>query len=775
MDTLATSPALRLAALGPRTAFFRGRSALNSIRNLSRLLSSKVPIHIGVSRLVASVILAAMLSTVLADPLPVKSFRLRIFDFFQEMAPRHASAVSPVAIVDIDEESLKEVGQWPWPRTVLAKLVARISKAHPAAIGFDVIFPEPDRLNPANLANMVKKFDPSAAQRLRTLPSNDQVFSQAIRTAGNVVLGIQANPRHIGMESANEPTSSVATLGASPTPYLAHTEGLVGDIPILDDAAAGRGLLSIEPEVDGIVRRVPLMMVAAGKIFPALSLEMLRVATGESTYVVRSDQGGVRNIVIAGQSIPTDGHGRIWVYFSPPRANHFLSAKDVLAGRVPDHRMRGRLVLIGSSATGLQDIKATPLGIAMPGVAVHAQLLETIASGKILSRPSWAKGAEIFAAIAISVMFIVLVPAVGAVWAFVLGIFCIGTLFIGAWVTFKSQLILLDPVTPAGIGFVVYGTLVFLTYYLEERQKRSIRRAFSQYLSPELVTQLADRPERLALGGEVREMTFLFGDIVGFTNLSESFKEDPHALTHLLNGALTPMSDCVLAHRGTIDKYMGDCIMAFWNAPLDDPEHAKHACRAALDMHAALAALGSVEVPAGAGKERTFSNLRIGIGINTGEAFVGNMGSRHRFDYSVIGDSVNLASRLQGLCREYDVSPIVGETTASALGNEFTLFEIDHVRVKGLQRPERIFTILHVPLKEVGTALPPILEIQRRFLAAYYNGDWESASFAIQESLGLGASNFGLAGYYGAMVTRLNALRRIPPHAWDSANVNMER
>ena len=695
-----------------------------SIRSAWRFLAS-----FGWGRAFALVVFVALLALRAWDVLPLQLVRLKTFDFYQIVKQREPTAW-PVAIVDIDEASLNSLGQWPWPRYLLAELVDRVTAAGAVVIGFDIVFPEPDRTSPALLANGLPGLSKSAREELFSLPSHDEILAKSIGHS-RVVLGQSAYSPYEGAEHAKKvPKAAFATLGGDPTPYLVHFPELLANIPELEKAAAGRGMFTIQSDPDGIVRRVPMVMVAHDAIVASLSLDMLRVAAKQTAFLVRSGPGGVEGIVIGDVPIPTDASAQVWIYFAPHDMIRFVSAKDVLNGSAAG-KLAGKLVLVGTSASGLLDLKTTPLGPAMPGVEVQAQVLENIVAQSTLSRPRYALAAEFAAAVFAALAIIVLVPILGAKTVFTIGSLIAALLVGGAWYLFSTSGYLFDVSYPLIASFTVMMVMVSTNYLREEAQRRQIRSAFGQYLSSDLVEELVEHPELLVLGGETREMTIMFSDVRGFTTISESYKSDPQGLTRLMNRFLTPLTDAIMKKRGTIDKYMGDAIMAFWNAPLDDSEHAKHACEAALSMLERLDAVNAERKQEADESGQVFIPLKIGIGINTGEVVVGNMGSELRFDYSVLGDSVNLASRLEGASKNYGRTTILGARTAALVRDDFALLELDAIRVKGKTEPEVIFGLLGD--REVASQ-PYFTELRDRvseMLEAFRKQDWDGALKAL--------------------------------------------
>lgn len=729
---------------------------------------------LGHGRFVALVILVAVIIVRADDPAAVQLMRMRSFDLLQDLFPR-AAQEQPVTIVDIDDESLAKVGQWPWSRTVIAEMVDRLRRLGAAVIGFDVLFPEPDRTSPGQLAARYPGLDAATREALSKLPSNDLVFADSLRRS-RVVLAASAKERDSGGgPAAPRVKAPLVKIGGDPLPYLMPFPGLARAIPELDDAAAGSGMVTIEPELDGIVRRVPLVLSVQRELFPALSFDMLRVLTGESV-AVRTAPGGIEDVLVGEYSIPTDDHGRVWVHFAPHERNIYVSAKDLLAGTVDAARIRDKLVLIGTSAIALNDDKTTPLDRALPGVEVHAQLLETILGGTYLTRPGWADGAELFLIGLTGMVMIALVPITGARWTLlVLGLID-AAIALGTAYLYVSRAFLLDGSLSLVTAAILYTVLVYANYSREQSQRRQIRNAFSQYLSPALVEQVAADPSLLRLGGEHRNMTFLFCDIRSFTAISERYKDDPASLTRLINRYMTPMTNTILARAGTIDKYIGDCIMAFWNAPLADPEHPRNACKAALSMlreleklNAALAeeaAQGEAQQIAEEASGGTLllrrvytKRLDIGIGINTGDCIVGNMGSELRFDYSVLGDAVNLASRLESQSKNYGVVMVIGEDTERHV-KDFAGIELDLIAVKGRAEAVRIYTLLGDQEVAATPAYQSLRACHDAMLTAYRAQDWQAARTLMEEGRRLYS---GFDHLYDLYAARIAAFEKNPP------------
>jgi adenylate cyclase len=535
---------------------------------------------------------------------------------------------------------------------------------------------------------------------------------------------------------------------------------------VLEKAAAGRGLFSIKPERDGMVRRIPIVMEAGGQILPALSLEVLRVAFGAQAIRIITDPDGwglqqVQTIPPRFQ-LPTDSNGSLWVHFSRHEQEIYVSAKDVLDGKVAPERIAGKIILIGTSAIGLLDIKTTPVDPAMPGVEVHAQLIEAALTGSILSYPFYAKGVELTVAFLVGVGIVIFAPMIGALPLLILGA-CVGTgLAAVSWYFFQEQNLLIDVTFPLMSSFGVYAALVFVNYVREQLDRQRIRSAFGQYLSPTLVEQLAQNPEKLVLGGEERTMTIMFSDVRGFTTISESFKDDPQGLTTLMNRLLTPTSNAIQARNGTIDKYMGDAIMAFWNAPLDDHDHEANACDAALDMLERLDELNAERKREAEASGKPFIPIKIGIGINTGRVTVGNMGSDMRFQYTVLGDAVNLASRIEGQTKSYGVPILIGARTAEAVKDKFAVVEIDFITVKGKTEPEVVYTVVGRKAVAESSDFESVRTSVQQMLARYRARDRTGAITAAQACRAANGA-FHLEGVANLYEERIQAFEQNPP------------
>jgi adenylate cyclase len=725
--------------------------------------------------------LALLLTTALLHlVLPEEFDRLTslfAFDRYLRMAPRESPADTPVLIVDIDEPSLKQIGQWPWPRTMMAQMVDKLRQAGAAVIAFDVLFSEPDRISPQMLTSLLtdRGADEAEAKRLlASMQDPDAEFAKAIGEAP-VVVGFDLT----SATRANNPVikagfSWVGASGANPLRFVQSFPDAVCALPQFEKAAAGNGFVNQISDWNNVVRRVPLVLRLGDKAVPSLAAEALRVGLGASGYIGRysgaqaaksfGENTGLTAIKIGPLAVPTDAKGEVAVHYTKPRPREedprYISAGKIIAGDFDPARIDGRIVLVGSSAAGLTDLKATPITPDMPGVEIHAQLIEQILQQDFLFRPDWGPGAEILFAVFFGVVVIVSIPLVGALpSAGVAGVAMTIALAV-SWLAFRNDQVLIDPFYPIAVLASVYVCGTLLNWRLTETRQREIREAFSRYMSPHYVAELARNPEKLKLGGEVKLITVMFCDIRGFTSLSEGLSAAE--LGHLINEFLTPMTDIIMAHKGTIDKYIGDCIMAFWNAPLDDPDQAKNAVAAAQEMRLKLVELNEAWEAEGR------PALHIGIGVNTGECSVGNFGSHQRFNYSLLGDPVNLSARLEGLTKQYGVDLIIGEETAARLDDP-GLIELDLVAVKGKKNAVRIYTLPPHPVES-----QQYLARHAALLAAYRRRDWDAALGLLEDPVL--AAEQEMAPLYGLLRERIEQLREeaLPPD-WDGVFVAHEK
>jgi len=732
--------------------------------------------------IVALLVLVNALLLRAIDPVGLTRLRDVAFDSFQRIKPRTYHPATPVRIVDIDEAALAEFGQWPWPRTIVARLVDKLTEKGAAAIAFDVVFSEPDR---SSISRMVKDLvaytDPETVQKLAAaIQDNDKVLADAIAHS-RVVLGFGFDP-HGGSQPPKR-MFGTAFAGDDPSQFLPVQQGTVKPLAILEAAAKGNG--SVNTDVEGsVIRRVPMLFRVAGQegLFPALSIEALRVAQGASTYVIKSSGAssemsfGAKTGIVAIRTgdieARTDSRGRLALYDSGHREERFVSARAVLKDEVPPDKLDGQIVFIGTSAIGLKDLRSTPVDDSAPGVEVHAQLAEQMIEQEFLARPDFADGAEFLYLAAIGALFVFLLPRLSAGKMTIVAAIFIGIGLAVPWIAFSEYDLLFDPIYPPVTLAVIYVSGTALAFMRTERERAAIRGAFGLYLSPDQVERIARHPELLQLGGEMREITVMFTDVRGFTRISEQF--DPHGLTRFMNRILTPMTDLIRSHRGTIDKYMGDAIMAFWNAPLDVDRHAALACDTALAMQARLVELNEEWKAEAEAEGRGHIPVNIGIGLNTGQASVGNFGSTQRFTYSCLSDDVNLASRLEGQCKTYSVGIIIGDKTRLQVP-DYAALEIDLVMVKGKTEPERVHALVGGLAVAQTPAYQELVQLQAAFLAQYRTGGFVEALDLIAGCEAAAAAVGWRQGYYDMMRVRVDGLIDDSPHDWTGVYVAKEK
>lgn len=684
-----------------------------------------------------------------------QAFRLTalVFDAYQVMKPRDATD-PPVAVIDIDEASIERLGQWPWSRSTVAEIVTRASGLGAAAIGFDVVFSEPDRTAPARLVETMRR-QGVAIEIGSDLPDPDAALAAAV-AANPVALGIALSNETTA--PAPEPKAGFSFVGPDPRARLLPYSGALSNLPALTERATAMGYFSFPPTPDNIIRSFPLVSKSGDRLYPALSIETLRIAQQEGSFILRSagtaEGSAFTDLRVGALDVPLSADGEIWIYYSGLPNMPVISAADLFdpaKAAVLMGQIQGRILLVGTSAVGLRDIVATPVDPAMAGVKVHAEIIDQIASGVFLERPDWIIGAERAAAVGAALVLLLVLATATPALSVATAVLLASLIAAASWLAFSRTLTLFDPLLPlASLGSVLLTALPLLLM-LTHREKRFVRESFGRYLSPTLVERLSENPEGLTLGGEDRELTILFSDIRGFTTLSETLT--PTALTGLLNNFLTPMTDVLLKREATIDKYIGDAVMAFWNAPLDINNHPQKACLAALDMVAALDRLNRDSGMA----------LKIGIGLNTGMACVGNLGSDQRFSYSCLGDSVNLASRVEGMTKLYEVAILVTEEVrARTSGLSFA--EVDRVRVVGRKAPVTLFALLGLE-DAVTSEQAGLLRAHAAFIAAWQTGDFSTARDLLQDLLALPQNP--LSGTHGLYRERLSELPETAPDGWD--------
>lgn len=715
-----------------------------------------------------------------ANPLALQALRFISLDTYQRIEPRAYDPRLPVRIVDIDNESIRRLGQWPWPRSLMARLVQTLSNDGAAAIAFDVDFPDPDRTSPEQI---IGELPANVAKTLRqsnsALVTHDGEFANALSKSNSI----------LGVTLTNDPSDQTempakagfAVAGDNPKPFLSGYEHVTDNLPELDKAAAGLGALNWVPDQDGVVRRVPLLFRLNNQFVPSLAAEALRIAQGANTYILKASNAngetaygkatGLNHMRIGSIEVPTDADGGMWVHFRQSQPDAYLPVWKILSGKIPADEIQGRILFIGTSAPGLVDLRATPLGRQMPGVEIHEQLLEQIILGDWLTRPDYASGVELMVTLLLGTIFAFWLPRHNSVIGIAAAVAVVGTLFGAAWCAYRYGGLLFDPLIPAGALLLqIGGTSVYL-YRRTEKQRAEVQRMFSQYVSPRVAEFLTEHPEKVALGGEVRELSLIFTDVRSFTSLSEGMTA--HELTRLLNEMLTPLTDLIFqCGDGTLDKYMGDGIMAFWNAPLDDPLHTTHACECALAIWTKMRELNVGWRRRAESEGKAYRPFEIGIGINTGPCCVGNLGSTQHYDYSAIGDNVNLTSRLEGLTRYYNLPAIIGEETRMRVSG-LRFLEIDLVRVKGRSGASRIYTMMDM-LELDDNIHDALTERHDELYDAYRSKRWDDARMLLGACNEFGVSS--LATVHKLYEQRIEQFSTMAlPLDWDGAHTAMEK
>jgi adenylate cyclase len=651
--------------------------------------------------LLAGLLLAALTIVRGADPAPVASLRGSGFDSLQRLWPRAVQEAQPVRIVDIDEASLAANGQWPWPRSALATLTNELMDMGAAAVAFDIVFPEPDRMSPRRVllaedtANALRSAG-LAQIAPETLPDNDEAFASAIR-GRPVILAFASS----GASSATTEAplkAGFAQTGLDALEAPPRLSGITTNIPLLDAAATGVGSINISLGTDeGVARQIPFVVSDGTRILPSLAAEVLRVAQGAETLLLHASpdtENAIESLVIGDLEIPLAESGMFHVYYRPDPKDLYVSASRVLSGKERDELrplIEGHVVLVGTSAVGLLDVRTSALGETVPGVSVHAQAIEQVLSGTFLTRPEWAAGAEVLGVILAGLGLAGMTGSLRPRSSLFVFAALMAALLAGVLLAFRMAGLLFDATYPLLTLTLTFLASIAMKLMVTDRQGRQLRGAFAQYVAPAVLAEIERNPASLKLGGEMRDVTVMFVDIENFTPLSE--KLDPVSLVSVVNRLLDAGSKAILAEQGTIDKYIGDAIMAFWNAPLPLADHQYHAARAAIGIRKAVAALNEDPELHTLLSERGAPKLAVRVGLASGPACVGNMGSSQRFDYSVLGETVNTAARTEATCKAigHDIAiagALQGRTAALA-----TLYA-GSLPMKGKSRAEPVHIIL---------------------------------------------------------------------------------
>ena len=639
-----------------------------------------------------------------------------------------------IVIIDIDEKSLAQEGRWPWSRDKLSFLVDILFEYYQVnVLGFDIVFAEPDNSSGLQLLESLQHRlltdDPqfnAVVEQIRPQLAFDELFANSMKNR-DVVLGYYFNSANTNINPTSSLPSPVPTSSSSNQDFLIQATGYGANLSVLQKSAVSGGYFNNEKvDSDGSYRRLPLLMSFEEHVYETLSLAMYRkfidapniqFGYGEGY----ADQAHLESLNVGSLSIPVDRNAVALVPYRGKQGSFtYISATDVLNGVVDIEGLKDKLVIVGTTAAGLLDLRTTPVQNIFPGVEVHANILSGMLDSKFKARPSYILGAEFLELFILAALVIFLYPRLSSVQsaiAFSVLIIVMIALNIYFWQTLNLDTALAGPLI---LLFILFSIQLYFGYFLETKKKNKISKIFGQYIPTELVDEMSQSENEYTLKGESKEMTVLFSDVRGFTSISEGMS--PEVLCELINGILTPVTGVIHQHHGTIDKYIGDAVMAFWGAPIDNPSHAQHAVNTALEFQPVINTLNQRF------KEKGWPKIAMGLGINTGKMSVGNMGSEFRMAYTVMGDSVNLASRLEGLTKLYGVQIIVSESTKAATP-DIAYLELDRVRVKGKHEPVYIYEPLGMAQALPNSELTIIKQLDSA-LILYHQQNWKQAQAA---------------------------------------------
>ena len=612
----------------------------------------------------------------------VKTLRYKTWDYFQQIHPRDKISDS-VTVINITEEDLKMYGQWPWPRHIMAMLHARIGDAGALLINYNILFAEPDRMSGVEYLKTMPMTNELREQLGTVLLDTDGIFSMVLKDSDRAVLMMSVkNEKGIELPS----TTQIIEKG-NVKPWLYEYAGIVSPTQRVGAGAKGMGVNVTSPEPDAVVRKMPILIKIGNKIYPSMLLENVRLLNGSKRIKVIAKQHGIDEVLVSKKAgVPVNHHAEMYINYADPGKYIQMSASEVLSNKFNENKIKGRIVVVGMDAAGLSVLKYTPHGLTTDQM-ITAQALDTLLTGKHLLRIPQADTYEIIFIGLLGLLMIMLIPRVSVLFSVPLLLLVTGGISYASFMAYANKGFLVDPSFAVLFIFLIWSHSTYNNFATQSRLRKQIKKQFEHYLDPGMVKKLQKDPSLLKLGGETKTMTFLFSDIRGFTPISEKYKGNPEGLTKLINRFLTRMTDVIIANGGTIDKFMGDCIMAFWNAPIENKKHREMAVKSALEMNVALAELNMHLQAEG------LPQINIGIGINTGEALVGNMGSEQRFDYSVIGDAVNLASRLESSSKTLGKTIVIGDETRRTIENMYSFEYIDSITVKGKTEKIKVYTI----------------------------------------------------------------------------------
>ena len=612
----------------------------------------------------------------------VKTLRYKTWDYFQTIHPRQ-DVSDLVTIVDIGEKDIAKYGQWPWPRHIMAMLHAKLGDAGAVVINYNILFAEPDRMGSTQYLNSFPMSDETRELLQKNLVDTDRVFAEVIKASGNTILMMSVKNN---VDNVLPSTTQIIKKG-NVEQWLWNYAGIVPPLTELTVGVAGSGVNVTAPEPDSVVRKMPILITVGNKIYPSMLIENVRIINKSSRIKVVAKEHGIDEILVKKNAgIPVNHNAEMYINYADPKKYNHVSADYVLSSDFDANTVKGKIVVVGLDAAGLSVLKYTPFGLTTDQ-EITAQALDTLLTGKYLFRHSQADTYEILFMGLLGLLMIILIPRVSVLFSIPLLVFVLGGISYASYMAYANKGFLIDPSFAVIYIFLIWSHSTYNNFATQSRLRKQIKKQFEHYLDPGMVKKLQKNPSLLKLGGETKTMTFMFSDIRGFTPISEKYKGNPEGLTKLINRFLTSMTDIIIKNGGTIDKFMGDCIMAFWNAPLDNDKHREMAVKSAIEMQEELLKLNMnlslEELP----------RINIGIGINTGEALVGNMGSRQRFDYSVIGDAVNLASRLESSSKTLGKTLVIGEDTRHSIETVYPFEYIDSITVKGKSESIKVYTV----------------------------------------------------------------------------------
>jgi len=648
------------------------------------------------------------------NPSPIQTLQLKTFDYLINSLPKKES--EEVVIVNFGEKSVEKFGQWPFDRRDISKTINDMRENGASVIVAPILFSEKDRAG-----------------------GDDELA----KNLGGIILAQTPTTQNVKPDSVRRGFAAIGPVDPSTVVY--RWPGGLRPLDKFSEAASGVGVVATIPELDGVVRRMPLLVNIASGLYPSIPLETIRVAAGDPSFQVKTNELGIEAVrVPAYPAINTDERGRIWLAWNTKFKTYDITDLN--------ESLEGKIVVLGLTIEGVGGIIATPIGEKWAH-EIQAQALQTLIDGTSISRPSEAKLIEGTILVLLLCLLLYIVPRLSVLLTVPLYLFYVATVAYASYYLFTHHLQLWDPSYGILAGSIVYGYLVFNNFAREFRLKQQIKKQFGTYLSPALVEKLQKNPELLRLGGETRELSIMFTDVRGFTTISEHYGSDVQGLTQIMNRYMTAMTAKIIDNEGTLDKYIGDAQMAFWNAPLDDADHAKHAVKTALEM------LGDLERFNREIADEGVPPFGMGLGINTGSVVVGNMGSDQRFDYTCLGDTVNLASRLEGQSKPYHVKMVIGPLTYQYVKDEYLCLELDCLAVKGKSEGVKIYTIV-----EKNGLNKAFSRAHEDFLQYYRDMKWDKALEYIPYLEN--AFEGDMKEYYHMMVERIEEYKKTPPGVW---------